>query len=244
MLGHWEFFWLDFIVTPDVLIPRPETELLIEFALAHARAHPNLACRFIDIGTGSGIIPVTLATRLPTAQFLATDISPAALRIARLNAERHHVADRIRFVECDLLPMVDGGQWTVDSGRWMGSGFTVNRQSSIVNRQSSIVNHQSKIVNIITANLPYIPSETLRELPIFGKEPTIALDGGADGLEVIRRLLDRLAATRLGLGRILLEIENRQGAAVAALAREKFPGADIQIKKDLAGRDRLAIVEI
>jgi release factor glutamine methyltransferase len=220
-----------------VLIPRPETELLIEFALAHARTHPNLACRFIDIGTGSGIIPVTLATRLPTAQFLATDISPAALEVARSNAERHHVADRIQFVECDLLPMVDVGRGAVGGGQWMGSGFTVNGLPSTV--------------NIITANLPYIPSETLKDLPIFGREPSLALDGGADGLEVIRRLLSRLSgesdrstAARLGLGLILLEIENRQGAAVAALAREKFPGADIQIKKDLAGRDRLAIVEI
>jgi release factor glutamine methyltransferase len=223
IIGHWEFFGLDFTVTPDVLIPRPETELLVEFALDWAKKGDTQGrpYRFIDVGTGSGIIPVTLATRLPTATFLATDISPAALAVARANAERHHAAERIRFVECDLLPGT--GQWTVDSGQW-----------SIVNRQSSIV----------TANLPYIPTETMKGLPIYGKEPTLALDGGADGLELIRRLLARLTADKLEVGLILLEIETRQGDAVSALARENVPQAEIHVKKDLAGHDRLVVIEI
>ncbi len=216
IIGHWEFFGLDFNVTPDVLIPRPETELLIESVLGWIQEQgdpPARPYKIVDVGTGSGIIPITLAAQLPKAEFIATDISPAALKIARLNAERHQVAQRIRFLECDLLPD-DGFPFT----------------------------HHSSLVTVLTANLPYIPTETLKELPIFGKEPTLALDGGADGLAVVRRLLARLSATKVTVSLILLEIENRQGLAVKALAQENFPAADIQIKKDLAGHDRLVVI--
>jgi release factor glutamine methyltransferase len=212
IIGHWEFFGLDFYVTPNVLIPRPETELLVETVLGWIEKrgdHKGCPYRIVDVGTGSGIIPITLATRLPTADFIATELSPAALKIARLNAERHHVAQRIRFVECDLLPD----------------------------------DFQPETIDLITANLPYIPTETLKELDVFGKEPSLALDGGADGLALIRRLLARLAATKFPGDLLLLEIENRQGDAVQALAREHFPDADIQIKKDLAGQDRLAVIQ-
>lgn len=223
ILGHWEFFGLDFEVSPNVLIPRPETELLIETALAWARTHPPLgsAYRFIDIGTGSGIIPVTLAVHVPSAEITATDISPAALAIARQNAEKHGVEERIRFLEADLLPD--------DRPLTMGD--------------EPMVSGLSSTVDILTANLPYIPSDTLQELDVFGKEPTLALDGGPDGLDLIRRLLAEITARQVTVGLILLEIENRQGAAVKALARQHFPAADIQIKKDLAGHDRLVIVQ-
>lgn len=212
LLGHWEFFGLDFEVSPDVLIPRPETELLIEAALAWARTHPPLDAvyRIIDIGTGSGIIPVSLAVHLPAAHFLATDISPSALMVARRNAQKHGVAERIRFQQADLLETIEHAK--------------------------------TRPFDILTANLPYIPTETLRALEIYGREPTLALDGGADGLQLIRRLLAQIAERRFPVRLILLEIEYRQGAAVAALARQHFPAAEIQIKKDLAGRDRLAII--
>ncbi len=208
ILGHWEFFGLDFDVSPDVLIPRPETELLIETALAWARTHPPLgpAYRFIDIGTGSGIIPVTLALHVPQAEIVATDISPAALAIARRNARKHGLEERIRFIEVDLLP------------------------------------ERLEPFDILTANLPYIPTATLQTLEIFGREPTLALDGGPDGLQLIRRLLAQITAKKVSVRLILLEIEYRQGAAVNALARQHFPAADIQIKKDLAGHDRLAVI--
>lgn len=215
ILGHWEFFSLDFVVSPDVLIPRPETELLIETALAWARIHPPLGprYRFIDIGTGPGIIPITLAVHLPSAEIIATDISPAALSVARRNANKHGVERRIRFIEADLF---DSERSTVD-------GLPSN-------------------VDILTANLPYIPTETLQTLEIYGREPTLALDGGPDGLQLISRLLDQITARAVSARLILLEIENRQGRAVEALARQHFPAADIQIKKDLAGHDRLAVI--
>lgn len=217
ILGHWEFFGLDFDVSPDVLIPRPETELLIETALAWARTHPPLGpgFRFLDIGTGSGIIPVTLAVHLPSAQMLATDISPAALSVARHNAEKHGVQQRIRFVEADLLDKCES--WTFDYS-------------------------STRTFDILTANLPYIPTATLQTLEIFGREPTLALDGGPDGLQLIRRLLAEITAKQVSARLILLEIENRQGEAIQALARQHFPAADIEIKKDLAGQDRLAVI--
>jgi release factor glutamine methyltransferase len=210
VLGHWEFFGLDFYVTPAVLIPRPETELLVETALAYVRSQPQADFRFLDIGTGSGIIPISLAIHAPGAALIATDISSAALKIASLNAERHGVNDRIQFLKADLLPD----------------------------------NLQSQEFDIISANLPYIPSETLRHLEIFGKEPSLALDGGIDGLDLIRKLLARLADAKLAFNLLLLEIEQRQGAAVSALARETFPTADIRLQRDLAGFDRLVVVTI
>lgn len=214
ILGHWEFFGLDFDVSPDVLIPRPETELLIETALAWARTHPPLGpcCRFLDIGTGSGIIPITLAVHLPSAEILATDISPAALSVARQNAQKHGAAGRIRFIEADLLD-------------------NLNFEHS-----------NTRTFDILTANLPYIPTATLKTLEIFGREPTLALDGGPDGLQLIRRLLAEITAGKVSTRLILLEIENRQGQAIQALARQHFPAADIEIKKDLAGQDRLAVI--
>jgi release factor glutamine methyltransferase len=102
--GQQEFFGLPFLVTPDVLIPRPETEHLVEAAIARLQHvhHP----RIVDVGTGSGAIAVALAHALPQAQIVALDISPAALKVATENAARNGVADRIRFLESDLLTAV------------------------------------------------------------------------------------------------------------------------------------------
>jgi release factor glutamine methyltransferase len=207
VLGHWEFFGLDFKVTPAVLIPRPETELLIETALGWLKTHPAPRFRFLEVGTGSGIIPITLAVHVPHAEIVATEISPAALAVARVNAEKHGVAERIEFVEADLLP----------------------------------ADLDLSTFHLIAANLPYIPTETVKTLEIHGKEPTLALDGGPDGLDLIRRLLDHLTAIRATGCLVLLEIENRQGPALRALVQAAFPAADLQIKKDLAGHDRLAV---
>lgn len=212
VLGEWEFFGLSFRVSPDVLIPRPETELLVERAIAWLKKlkvegrKTNVA----DIGTGSGCIAISLAVNVPEIQVTATDISPAALAVARKNAELNKVSERIKFIQADLLP---------DS--LLPSSFS-----------------------LIIANLPYIPTDTLHRLPIFGREPTLALDGGAgDGLDIIRRLLAK-ATTRLAPGgMILLEIEASQGQAASALAREVFPQASVKIHKDLVGHDRLIEIQ-
>lgn len=208
ILGRWEFYGLDFEIAPNVLIPRPETELLVEKAIQWLSAHPSKRS-VADIGTGSGIIAVAIAKNIPDANILATDISPDALRVAKANAEKFNVHERIQFIECDLLPA-----------------------------QSQIVNRKSKI-DLICANLPYIPTPTLSGLPIFGREPTLALDGGEDGLDMIRRLLNIAPNWLAPHGMILLELESTQGIKALNLAADQFSHASISLRQDLANHDRL-----
>jgi release factor glutamine methyltransferase len=218
VLGHWEFFGLEFQVTPDVLIPRPETELLVEQALDWLRRHPS-ARNAIDVGTGSGCIAISLATHIPDLHLLATDLSFSALQIARRNAQKHSVIDRIDFVQADLL-------------NWLNverSTFSV-----VLNRNVS-----PPTFDLIVANLPYIPAETLLTLAVYGKEPTIALDGGQDGLDLVRRLLSQSPARLATGGLLLLEIEHRQGPPALALAQDAFLQAKVDVLKDLNGYDRI-----
>lgn len=213
VLGHWEFFGLDLDITPDVLIPRPETELLVERAIAWLKESP-VRRTVADIGTGSGAIAVALATNVPEARILATDISRDALDVAKGNARKFDVDRRINFVHCDLLPPKP-------------ELFTTEQH-----------------LDLICANLPYIPSNTLRSLPVFGREPTLALDGGEDGLEVIRRLL-RIAPEWLAPnGMVLLEIESTRGIQALNLACDLFSEASIRLHQDLAGQDRLLEIHL
>jgi release factor glutamine methyltransferase len=210
LTGHKEFFGLEFTVTRDVLIPRPETERLVELALewmAATSSPPIIA----DVGTGSGAIAVTLAVHLPQAQVIATDTSAAALVIAQRNATRHGVADRVGYVQGDLLAPL--------ARRWRYSYF-------------------------IAANPPYLSQAELAAAPpeVAHWEPHAALDGGPDGLSVIRRLLI-MAADRLHPGgALLVEIGAGQGAEVLKLAQRHFPQAMVEIARDYAERDRLLAV--
>jgi release factor glutamine methyltransferase len=122
IVGHQAFFGLEFEVTPDVLIPRPETELIVEETLRLA-AHLT-APTIIDVGTGSGCLAVTLARELEDARVIATDISAAALHVARRNAERNGVAPRLAFIECDLL-----------SGIWRKADFIVSNPPYIAEHE-------------------------------------------------------------------------------------------------------------
>lgn len=208
VLGHWEFFGLDLEVTPDVLIPRPETELLVEKAIAWLQESP-VRRTVADIGTGSGAIAVSIAVNVPDAYVLATDISPEALSVARRNADKFHVEDRIEFVQCDLLPA-------------QPESFSTEQH-----------------LDLVCANLPYIPTETLRSLPVYGREPTLALDGGADGLDLFRKLMRLAPAWLAPNALILLEIEASQGIKALGLAFDLFSEAEIHLHQDLTGRDRL-----
>ena len=208
VLGQWEFFGLDFEITPDVLIPRPETELLVEKAIAWLQRSSERRT-VADIGTGSGAIAVSIAVNVPIAQVWATDISRKALDVARRNAVRFEVDHRIDFLQCDLLP------------------------------QYSDSVPMEKRFDLICANLPYIPTATLHDLPIFGNEPTLALDGGNDGLNLIRRLLNIAPEWLAAEGMLLLEVEATHGDQVLQLARRVFPQASLDLHKDLAGRERL-----
>jgi release factor glutamine methyltransferase len=208
VLGHWEFFGLQFDITSDTLIPRPETELLVEKTIAWLQRNP--AKRSVaDVGTGSGAIAVSVAVNVPDVKILATDISPKALQVAKGNAEKFGVIERIEFAECDLLPA-----------------------------QSSIENRRSKI-DLICANLPYIPTAKLHGLPIYNREPTLALDGGEDGLDPFRKLMKLLPEWLAPDGMMLLEIESTHGLQSSNLAYDMFPKAEIHLLQDLTGRDRL-----
>jgi release factor glutamine methyltransferase len=207
ILGHWEFYGLDFKVTPATLIPRPETELLVETALAWLHSHPGLH-RAADVGTGTGCIAISLAVHRQNLQVTATDVSLAALSTARENAEEHGVAARTHFILSDLFPP------TMDQ------------------------------FDLVCANLPYIPSSKLSLLDVYGKEPALALDGGPDGLDLVRRLLQQAPGRLQPGGLVLLEIEAGQGREAAALAQAAFPSAQIQVLPDLAGHDRLVSIQV
>ncbi|HSQ38889.1 MAG TPA: peptide chain release factor N(5)-glutamine methyltransferase [Anaerolineales bacterium] len=217
ILGHWEFFGLDFEITPDVLIPRPETELLVEQAILWLQSRPvtsQTSLRAADVGTGSGCIAVSLASHISDLRVLATDLSLSALKVAHHNALRHRVADRVDFVQCNLLPPHPDPLPTE-------SHF-----------------------DIICANLPYIPTETLERLSIFGHEPALALNGGSDGLDPIRHLLKIAPEWLAPDGLILVEIEAGQGVAAVSLAYDSFDTATINLRRDLAGRERMVAIRL
>lgn len=205
--GEASFYGLAFAVTPAVLIPRPETELLVDEAVAWAEERP--APVIVDVGTGSGCIAVLLARRLPQARFIAVDVSPTALDIARRNIERHGVARRIDLRQTTLLEGID------------------------------------EPLDLIVANLPYITDAewTVLDDAVKWYEPVTALRGGPDGLDLIRRLLRQAKAQLRPGGAILLEIGWRQGDAARDMAQTFFPEAQITVKLDYAGRDRLVAID-
>ena len=209
ILGVRGFYDREFTVTPAVLIPRPETELLLEQALAWAKTHPlRLAA---DIGTGSGALAVTFAAHVPSAQVVAVDISPAALGVARANAERHGIGDRVLFLHGDLLaPLIERGLRP----------------------------------DLVMANLPYIPSGDLPALAVTKHEPVLALDGGADGLGLVRRLLAQSAEICAPGALLLLEIGAGQGEAALAAVRAIWPAAEAAVLPDYAGHDRIVRVVV
>jgi release factor glutamine methyltransferase len=209
VLGRRAWYDREFYVTPDVLIPRPETELLLEEALrwcadreASAIAQPVA----VDVGTGSGVLAVTFAALRQRWHVFAVDISPSALAVARENAARHSVQTQVTFLQSDLL-----------------SAFA----------------DQPACFDLIMANLPYIPTQDLDGLAVAAHEPRLALAGGLDGLVLIRGLLAQARTLLRPAGMMLLEIEARQGAAVATAARQMFPNARLGVLRDYAGLDRI-----
>ena len=220
--GIKEFYGLAFAADRRALIPRPETEALVEAADKEVAwrltsgprpgGTPNL--RVVDVGTGSGAIAIALATllrrrrMLPEVTLLAVDSSAEALSLARENAVAHAVADAVAFAEADLLP---SGEAPFD---------------------------------LILANLPYIPSAEVDRLPVAASfEPRVALDGGPDGLDLIRRLLAALPTALAPGGTALLEIGFDQGSAVEAEVMSLPEEWSCRIQADLSGRPRIASVQ-
>jgi release factor glutamine methyltransferase len=199
VVGEQEFWSLPLLVDPRVLVPRRDTETLVEVALRLAPA----ARRVADIGTGSGAIVLALLKELPEAVAIAVDSSEGALEVARANAARHGLAARVTFVRGDLLAPTDG------------------------------------VFDLVVSNPPYVPRGDLAGLaPEVRREPQAALDGGPDGLELLRRL-PMEARARLAPGGVLaVEHGFDQGAAVRAIF-EAAGFAGVATARDLAGQERV-----
>ncbi len=210
IIGHAPFFDFDLHVAPGVLIPRPETEQLVELAVAWAKeCDAETGLTAVDIGTGTGCIAIALARFLPNWRVTAVDISPEALAIAQQNGAQL-APGRIQFQQSNLLQAIDAP------------------------------------VDLIVANLPYVTSGEWQALADGVKlyEPALALDGGKDGLDLIRQLLQQ-ATTRLRSdGAIFLEIGWQQGKAIQQVAQRFFPMAKIDVLPDFAGHDRIVKIAL
>ncbi|ABU57479.1 peptide chain release factor N(5)-glutamine methyltransferase [Roseiflexus castenholzii] len=209
LTGRKEFYGLEFVVDRRVLVPRPETEALVDAALEWARQHysPHDTLLIADIGTGSGCIAIVLARHLPNAVVYATDLSPDALAVARQNAELHGVAERITLLCGDLLAPLP------------------------------------QAVDLAVSNPPYTILNEI-DAGVRLHEPHLALDGGSDGLAVYRRLLATAPQALRPGGALMLEIGATQAEAVTALARQAFPAAAVHMLRDLAGWDRVVVVNV
>lgn len=202
IIGTRGFYDIELHVTPDVLVPRPETEHLVEAALEFAKQRASLVAA--DIGTGSGAIAVTVAKHAPHARVHAVDVSASALAVAKLNATHH--APHVIFHEGNLAqPLIDA---------------------------------QIK-VDLLMANLPYIRRDEMPVLAVSKHEPHVALDGGADGLDFIRVLLQQVPQVCTDDALILLEIGAEQGQAVQDFAQQTLSPRQIEVQPDYAGHDRL-----
>lgn len=214
ILGEREFWSLPVKVDSRALVPRPESELLVEEAVRTARGKmfPGAGeeIRILDLGTGSGAIALALGKELPEARVWATDISPEALELAEENARRLELAGRIRLAEGDLF---------------------------------APVRDRRDFFHLIVSNPPYVPAGVLAGLDpeVSRFEPRVALDGGEDGLAVIRRIAEDVYSYLAPRGVLLLEFGDGQSREVLRLFRER--GGTIDVLKDLSGRERVLRAE-
>jgi release factor glutamine methyltransferase len=211
ILGEREFYARSFVVDRRVLVPRPETEELLAAALDFAAQRRRMGRsleNIVDVGTGSGVLAVSLACELREVHVIAVDCSADALAVADVNRRRHNVAARVSLVQSDLLAAIDLS------------------------------------ADLVVANLPYVPTHEIERLqPEVRREPRQALDGGLEGFDEYRRFFPQ-AADRLGpIGGLYAEIGADQGDRALTLAKKSFPGRDVTVRKDLAGHDRLVVVQ-
>lgn len=193
ILGTWDFMGLSFLLNPHVLIPRPETEMMVEYAIKilQLRVRPHLNLRVLDLGTGSGCIAIALAKQLPSLQLIAIDLSPHALSLAKENAERHGVMERITFKLGDMkdLSMYD----------------------------------QDERFDLIISNPPYILREQIASLPAdVQAQPHMALDGGEDGMEFYRIFIKMTPGLLSEKGCLMMEFGDGQSNLILDLCQSKF----------------------
>ncbi len=238
--GWIEFYKLRFKVTPDVLIPRPETELLVDEVLDFIQNYQlrinneefkkaakkirnssliiDNSLTILDLGTGSGNIAISIAKNLPQnsqVKILATDISGKALKVAKQNARLHGVENRIDFI-----------------------------QSNLLENCKPIIHNTNPQSLIIVTNLPYIPSERIAYLDSSVKdfEPNIALDGGADGFDLYRKLFAQINKKGWHPNLVIGEIDYTHGELAITEAQKYFPDAKIEVKTDLAKKQRVLLI--
>ena len=216
LLGNTEFYGLPFHTSPDALIPRPETETLVEVVLKQLNTCTNPpACRqtrrILDIGTGSGIIAITLGKSLTGSHVIATDISRKALCLARQNAHLNRVSDRISFLQTDLL-----------------TPFA-----------------KPESFHAILSNPPYIPSNAIDALQpeVRNCDPRLALDGGRDGLDFYRKIIPTRVSLLARGGLLGLEIGHDQARAVTQLLSRQIGLTHIITHTDLSGYPRAVLVQ-
>ena len=214
LIGQRGFLGLSLTVTPDVLVPRPETEQLVEWARDWLGRSGQERATVVDVGTGSGAIAIGLASLLPDGwegRIVAVDVSPAALAVASANwasvraasLERSGTSLDVTFQPSDLLDAVEGP------------------------------------VDLVLANLPYLTPEQVDGNPDLAAEPRLALDGGPDGLDLIRRLIADLPRVLAPGGAVALELDPAQAEPVVGLLCDADPGAAVAILHDLAGLARI-----
>ncbi|MEK7399712.1 MAG: peptide chain release factor N(5)-glutamine methyltransferase, partial [Candidatus Poribacteria bacterium] len=196
LTGHKEFMSLDFKVNESVLVPRPETEILVEAVIKSSASHSKI----FDLGTGSGAIAISLAKYIPDCLVLATDLSLEALMIARENAVINGVNDKILFGQTDLFDAI-----------LPNFGF-----------------------DYIVSNPPYIPTDDIKNLSdeVRKFEPTMAIDGGIDGLDIIRKILGNAFVLLKPSGRLAIEIGYGQSDEVQRIAEETEKYSDYAIIED------------
>lgn len=206
LVGSREFMGMPFAVTPDVLIPRPESELLVEWALAQLSTWSDDALDVVDVGSGSGAIAVSITALGPdSVRMLALEPSRAARDVIARNAH-------------DLLNIEQQSRFTIAEGE--------------------LLSGQTARFGMVLANLPYLTPQQLAGNPDLGAEPRMALNGGPDGLDLVRRLVAQLPDRQTETSAVGLETDPSQSDTVATLLRETLPDADISVIKDLAGFDR------
>lgn len=212
LTGHQAFYGLDFLVNKHTLVPRPDTEVLVEQAIEVLKG--NEGTMLVDVGTGSGAIPITVQKIMKqqsnkTIEVFATDISKLALQVAKKNAKQHN-AD-ITFLHGNLL-------------------------DPFLTRSPSPISHSPVL---ITANPPYLTEDQFAKEKSIQKEPKLALVAKESGLALIRELLEQITYAKLTSATILLEYDPSQTEAMKRLVKKILPNADVKIHKDLAERDRM-----
>ena len=218
--GWAEFYKLKFKVTPDVLIPRPETELLVDEILSFLKSYKLITnhkspITILDLGTGSGCIAIALAVHLSGVRLIATDISDSALKVAKQNAKLHGVEKQITFIQSNLLG--------TKNTQWRKNGPP----------------------DVIVTNLPYIPSARIPYLDSSVKdfEPKIALNGGRDGFELYRKLFAQIKKLGWHPALMVFEIDYTHGELAINEAQKYFPKARIEVKTDLSHKQRILLIK-